>query len=289
MDDFDLRCINCGEFHEHGQWQSYHQGWQNQPRACWEVEEDFNPLNPPIHQHYGEYKYQRYEQEKPKKKSLEDLLESFMIESEKNYRMQEASMKNIAISLQMITKHLSEESQSSSQSDTLISSTERCEELQIEEEEGDSKLIEENPSVQTSEDEEDKPLKEISTDDHKLESYNSKGDQEEKLVETKEVEEVSIVDFVFGDKLNMDEVKPPSLSIYLLNSWSKEVNGKGQTRGEDVVSTAWKQISENFFSSLSLNLIFAAMISEYACNVLMLLSKNLHDLNGLSQFSIDPG
>src|ERR1044072_4876208 len=171
MDNYDWRCINCGEFHEYGQWQCYDQGWENQPRASWQGEDDFNPWNPSIHQYYGEYEYQPYEQEQPRKKSLEDLLEDFMIESEKSYRRQEepphqsgkrnledtvnnlelsvasfieesrndqrereARTKNVDILIQKISKQNSDESQSSFQSDTLISSAERYKELQIEEE-----------------------------------------------------------------------------------------------------------------------------------------------------------
>src|ERR1044072_1179700 len=197
------------------------------------------------------------------------------------------SIKNLEIQLEQISRQIMEESQGSFTSNIAISPVEQCEELQIEE--GESELIEENASVQTLEDEENEPLKAAPTYDHELESYNSKGDQEEKVVECEEVGEVFIVDFVFGDKLHMNEEKPPSLSIYLMNLWSIGAHDKEQTRGGAIVSTIWKQTSENFFNSFTLNLIFAAMISEYACNVLMLLCKNLHDLNGLSQFAIDPG
>src|ERR1044072_2233765 len=118
-------------------------------------------------------------------------------------------------------------------------------------------------------------------------SYNSNGDKEENLVECEEVEEVSIVDFIFGDKLHMNEEKPLSLSIYLMNLWNRGAHGKEHTRGKVIFSTTWKQISEIFFNSLTLSLLFAAMISEYACNVLIVLCKNLHDLSDLSQFAID--
>src|ERR1044072_616222 len=282
METFELRCINCDKFHEYSLWQCY-----NQP----------------------------YEQELPRKKSLEDLLEDFMIMSEKSCRRQEElphqngkmnleeivgifaqvqesfrsetrnSIKNIEISLQIISKHLSEKSQSSFPSGTIISSAERCEVLQIEEE-GDSELIEENVFPQTLEEEEEESPREVSTDEPEPESYNTLDVQAEKLVEC---EEVSIVDFLFGDKLHRNDEKPLSLSIYLRNLWSKGAHGKEQTRGGATVSTSWKQISEIFLKSLNLNLLFAAMISEYACNVMMLLCKNLHDLSGLSQFAIDPG
>src|ERR1044072_3253373 len=285
METFELRCINCGKFHEYSLWQCY-----NQP----------------------------YEPKQPRKKSLEDLLEDFIIVSEKSCRRQEElphqngktnleeivgrfaqvqegfrnetrnSIKNIEISLQIISKHLSEKSQSSFPSDTLISSAEICEVLQIEEE-GDSELIEENVFPQTLEEEEEESPKEVSTDEHEPESYNTLDGQEGKLVECEEVEEVSIVDFIFGDKLHRNDEKPLSLSIYLRNLWSKGAHGKEQTRGGAIVNTSWKQISEIFLNSLTLNLLFAAMISEYACNVMMLLCKNLHDLSGLSQFAIDPG
>ena len=79
-------------------------------------------------------------------------------------------------------------------------------------------------------------------------SYNTVSDKEEKLVECEEVEEVSIVDFVFGDKLHMNEEKPSSLSIYLMNLWNRGAHGKEQTRGEAIFSTTWKQIGEIYLS-----------------------------------------
>src|ERR1044072_10062356 len=104
-------------------------------------------------------------------------------------------------------------------------------------------------------------------------SYNTVSDKEEKLVECEEVEEVSIVDFVFGDKLHMNEEKPLSLNIYLMNLWNRGAHGKEQTRGGAIVSTIWKKISEIFLNSLTHNFLFAAMISAYTCNVMMLLCK----------------
>src|ERR1044072_4561040 len=126
METFELRCINCDKFHEYSLWQCY-----NQP----------------------------YEPKQPRKKSLEDLLEDFMIESEKSCRRQEElphqngkmnleeivgrfaqvqesfrnetrnSIKDIEISIQIISKHLSEKSQSSFPSATLIAPAKESEEL----------------------------------------------------------------------------------------------------------------------------------------------------------------
>ena len=46
-------------------------------------------------------------------------------------------------------------------------------------------------------------------------------EKEEQVVECEDLKEVPIVDFVFGDKLMIDEEKLPSIRIYLMNSWSK--------------------------------------------------------------------
>src|ERR1044072_4433920 len=55
-------------------------------------------------------------------------------------------------------------------------------------------------------------------------------EQEEQMVECAELKEVPIVDFVFGDKLMIDEEKPSSIRIYLVNSWSKGAQGKKQAQ-----------------------------------------------------------
>src|ERR1044072_64411 len=85
VETFEWRCINCGEFHEYGQWKCYDLGWENQPRTCWEGYENPNSWNPSSHQYYGEHEHQPLEEEEPHqrqgsggKKSLEEMLESFM-------------------------------------------------------------------------------------------------------------------------------------------------------------------------------------------------------------------
>src|ERR1044072_6328325 len=113
--------------------------------------------------------------------------------------------------------------------------------------------------------------------------------QEEKVVECAEFKEVPIVDFVFGDKLMINEEKPLSIRTYLMNSWRKGVQGKEQTRGGEVLSTTWNQTKENFLTPLILSLINAAMICEYVCNSMMKLIEILHDLKDLKHFAIDPG
>ena len=167
MDDFDLRCINCGEFHEYGQWQCYNQGWENHPRTSWKVREDFNPWNPPIYQYYEEFDHQPFEQENGKI-NLEEIMgklaqsQAYLSKSQANLSKHQEifmnetrnSIKNIEISLQIISKHLSEESQSLSQNDTLSSPVEECEEFQIEKN-GDSESIEENTFPQALEEEEE--------------------------------------------------------------------------------------------------------------------------------------
>lgn len=92
MDDFNLRCINCGGFHEYGKWHCYDQRWENQPRASWESEEDFHPWNPPYYQHYGGYEHQPFKQEEPHqgygvgRERLEELLEGFITRIDNNYK-----------------------------------------------------------------------------------------------------------------------------------------------------------------------------------------------------------
>src|ERR1044072_498221 len=131
--------------------------------------------------------------------------------------------------------------------------------------------------------------KQCCQDDLELESDTMVGEQEDQVVGCKELKEVPIVDFVFGDKLSIDEEKPQNISIYLMNSWSNGVQGKEQVRGGDVVNSSCHQISENVLNPLLLNLINVDMIHEYSCNTMMELGQNLHDLNGLHHFALDPG
>src|ERR1044072_8079894 len=95
------------------------------------------------------------------------------------------SIKNLEIQLEQISRQIMEESQGSFTSNIAISPVEQCEELQSEE--GDSEFIEENIFPQALEEEEEESPKEVSIDNLEMESYNSKGDQEEKLVECEEV------------------------------------------------------------------------------------------------------
>src|ERR1044072_7889934 len=85
-----------------------------------------------------------------------------------------------------------EESQGSFSRGEIISPVGQCEEQQIEENE-ECEIIEENVFPQTLEEEEEESPREVSTDEHEPESDNTLDDQEGKLVECEEVEEVSIV------------------------------------------------------------------------------------------------
>src|ERR1044072_4486784 len=67
-------------------------------------------------------------------------------------------------------------------------------------------------------------------------------EREEQMVECAELKEVPIVDFVFGDKLTIDEEKPPSISTYLMNSWSKGIQGKEQAQIGNIFGSTWNQI-----------------------------------------------
>src|ERR1044072_5415552 len=87
------------------------------------------------------------------------------------------------------------------------------EELQIEEK-GTCELMEEVyvPQALEEEEEEEAP-EEASEVVIELECENMVVEQKEQVVECEERKEVPIVDFVFGDKLMIDEEKPPSISI----------------------------------------------------------------------------
>ena len=115
------------------------------------------------------------------------------------------------------------------------------------------------------------------------------GEQKEQVVQCDEFKEVPIVDFVFGDKLMIDEEKPLSIRIYLMNSWRKGVQGKEQVRGGDNLGSTWNRISENFLNPLIPYLINLAMIFESSCNTMMELGQKFYDLKGLQNFAIHPG
>src|ERR1044072_5143303 len=102
LETFEWRCINCGEFHEYGQWKCYDLGWKNQLKTCWEGYENSNSWNSPYHQYYGEHKQQPLEQDEPHqrqgssgKKSIEELLESFLVQQEITNKIQDAAMRNL--------------------------------------------------------------------------------------------------------------------------------------------------------------------------------------------------
>src|ERR1044072_3525557 len=101
LETLEWRCINCGEFHEYGQWKCYGLGWENQPRTCWEGYENSNSWNSPHRQYYEEHEHQPLVQEEPyqrqgssDKKSIEELLESFLIQQENINKRQDATFKN---------------------------------------------------------------------------------------------------------------------------------------------------------------------------------------------------
>src|ERR1044072_625447 len=291
VETFEWRCMNCGEFHEYGQWKCYDLGWENQPRTCWEGYENPNSWNPPHHQYYGEHEHQPLEEEEPHqrqgsggKKSLEEMLESFMARQEETTRNNWAAIRNLETQLQKLSRQLMEECQISTPSEEAISLEENGEELQIEKE-GDSELIEESLTPQALEEDEEKEAPE---DVLKLECDNMVEEQKEQVVGSEELKEVPIIDFVFGDKLMIDKEKPPSISNYLMNLWRTGAQGKEHARG-NIVGSTWNQIRENLFNPLIIHLINLAMISENSCSIMMELGQNLHDLSGLKQFAIDPG
>ena len=223
------------------------------------------------------------------------LQEGFMDRTERNCKDQEAeinnngaAIRNLEIQSQKLSRQVVEEYQISPLSEEVLSIEEQDEECQIEEK-GTCELIEEIYVPQAlEEDEEEEAPEEASEIVIELECEKMVVEQKEQVVECKELKEVPIVDFVFGDKLMIDEEKPPSIRIYLMNSWSKGVQSKEQARGNIFCST-WNQIRENFLTPLVIHLINLAMIFGIGCSIMMELGQNLHDLSGLKQFAIDPG
>src|ERR1044072_3964513 len=122
LETFEWSCINCGEFHEYGQWKCYDLGWENQPRTCWDGYENSNSWNPPYHQYYGEQEHQPFVQEEPHqrqgsrgKKSLRELLEAYLTRDDENRKNQEAEIKDtsdtnkgLEIQLQKLSKESEE-------------------------------------------------------------------------------------------------------------------------------------------------------------------------------------
>src|ERR1044072_5118151 len=344
-EDYDWRCMNCGGFHECGNCPYYEdQSWKNQPRTCWEGYENSNSWNPTHHQCYGEYEHQPFVQEESHQrrknqkaiKSIEEMLESIMIQFENNLKYQETMLKSLSdgnnaqeaqlmqVSVQgcvkcgsphcgerclvtiaeeearieaAVQKRLAQRLQEEAWIEAAVQ--ERLAQRLLE---GFMDRIERNFKDQEELQIEERYAPQVLEEDEEVESLEEASDvvielecekmverQKEQVVGYDDLKEVPIVDFVFGDKLMINKEKPLGLSIYLMKLWSKGAHDKEQTRGEAIVSTTWKKISKNLFNSLALDLIFAAMISEYACNVMILLCKNLHDLSGLKQFAIDPG
>src|ERR1044072_2943146 len=98
----------------------------------------------------------------------------------------------------------------------VMSIEDQGEELQIEENEA-CELMEEILAPQAlEEDEEEEAPEEASKVVLELECDNMVGEQKEQVVECAELKEVPIVDFVFGDKLMINEEKPLSIKTYLM-------------------------------------------------------------------------
>jgi hypothetical protein len=205
-----------------------------------------------------------------------------------------AAIKSLEVQLHKLSRQIMEECQISTLSEEVISLEEQGEEHHIKEKET-CELIEESliPQALEEDEEEESPEEEspeeASEDVLELECENMVGEQKEQVVECDDLKEVPIVVFVFEDKLMIDEEKPLSIRIYLMNSWSKGVQSKKQARGGNVLGSTWNQISENFINPLILYLINLAMIYEGVFNTMMELGQNLHDLKGLQNFAIDPG
>src|ERR1044072_8601777 len=114
-------------------------------------------------------------------------------------------------------------------------------------------------------------------------------EQEEQMVECNELKKMSIVDFVFGDKLMIDEEKSPSIVTYLMDLWSTGAQGKEQAGEWNNFGSTWNRNSMKFLNPLILYLIKLALMSDRCCNTMMELGQNLHDLRGLKNFAIDTG
>ena len=52
------------------------------------------------------------------------------------------------------------------------------------------------------------------------------GQKKKQVVDCEDLKGIPIVDFVFGDKLRIDEEKPLSIGTYLMNSWIKGIQRK---------------------------------------------------------------
>src|ERR1044072_9729372 len=164
---------------------------------------------------------------------------------------------------------------------------EQWEEIEVEEKK-ECALIEESPVPQAlKEDKEEELPKEASEDILVPECDNLVSEQKDHVVGCEEFKELPIVKFVFGDKLIIAGKKPQSIKPYLMNSWSKRVQGKEQARGWNNFGSSWDRVSENVLDPLILYLIKLALMFDRCCNTMMELGQNLHDLKGLKNFAID--
>src|ERR1044072_629594 len=253
------RCANCSGFHGYENCPYDEQRWENQPDICWGGDEELNPLNPPYHQYYGEYEHQPLEQEEPyqeepyqgsgDRESLRESLEGYLARSEEKNQAQEA-----------ILRYQEAEINNKRAQIKRIESREEAFEEMIE-----SFLVREEARLQR--------LSEQLTEGCQILIPSEKAiSLEERVVECEELKEVSIVDFVFGDKLMIDEEKPPSIRIHLMNLWSTGIQGKKQARG-NIFGSTWNQIRENFLTPLVIHLINLAMIFEIGCSILIELGQ----------------
>src|ERR1044072_6799849 len=232
LETFEWSCTNCGEFH----------------------------------QYYGEHEQQPLEQDEPHqrqgssgKKSIEEMLESFLVQQESINKRQEAifnnnwaAIRNLETQIQKLSRQLTEEYQTSPISEVAISLERNEEELQIQEKET-CELIEESfiPQALEEDEEVEHPI-EASEVVLELECEKMVVKQEEQVVECAELKEVPIVDFVFGDKLMSNEEKHASIRIYLMNSWSKRVQGKEQAQRGSIFSVQHGTKSGRIFLPLLL-------------------------------------
>src|ERR1044072_9822580 len=139
LETFEWSCTNCGEFH----------------------------------QYYGEHEQQPLEQDEPHqrqgssgKKSIEEMLESFLVQQESINKRQEAifnnnwaAIRNLETQIQKLSRQLTEEYQTSPISEVAISLERNEEELQIEENET-CELIEESLTPQALEEDEEEEVPE---------------------------------------------------------------------------------------------------------------------------------
>src|ERR1044072_3160682 len=244
------KCVNCDGFHGYGNCPYDEQRRENQPDTCWEGYENPNSWNPPHHHYYEEYEHQPFVQEEA------------WIEAEVQKRLAQKLQEEAFIEA-AVQERLAQ----------------LLQELQIEEISFPQVL---------EEDEEVEAPKEASEVVIELECEKMVVEQKEQVVECADFK-VPIVDFVFGDKLMIDEEKPPSISTYLMNLWSTGAQGNEQAGEWNKFGSTWNRISKKFLNPIILYLIKLALMSYRCCNTMMELGQNLHDLKGLKNFAIDTG